>query len=109
MSFTIGVRHSSSTAQPVQNLTKSIAQQFSPRPVFPPPTAQPTPSIRDATRLPDHLLATIDEVLSPRADPIKQGMTSSSTLNSRYFPAKILRVRKVDIRFRAKINPVEKW
>ena len=59
--------------------------QFAPSLLFAPPTPQPTPSIRDAIRPSDHLLATSEEVLPPRADPIKQGMGSSSPLNSTLF------------------------
>ena len=85
MTFSFRVRHSSSNTQQVQNLTTSIAQQFAPSQLFPPPTPQPTPPIRDATTPSNHQLATIDEVLSPRADPIKQGMGSSSPINSALF------------------------
>ena len=85
MTFSFRVRHSSPTTQPVQNLTTSIAQQFAPSQLFAPPTPQPTPSIRDATRPSNHLLATSEEVLPPRGDPIKQGMEFSSPLNSTLF------------------------
>ncbi|KAF0147549.1 MAG: hypothetical protein FD188_3532, partial [Ignavibacteria bacterium] len=85
MTFRFRVRHSSPTTQPVQNLTTSIAQQFAPRPVFPPPTPQPSPPIRDVTTPSNHQLATSEEVLPPRGDPIKQGMWSSSPLNSTLF------------------------
>ena len=76
MTVSFRVRRSSSNTQPVQNLTTSLAQQFAPSQLFPPPTPQPTPSIRDATRPSDHLLGTSEEVLPARGDPIKQGMGS---------------------------------
>ena len=85
MTFSFRVRHSSSNTQPVQNLTTSIAQQFAPCPVFPPATPQPSPPIRDVTTPSNHQLATSEEVLPPRGDPIKQGMWSSSPLNSTLF------------------------